>query len=389
MKSFLMIIFVSIISLNVYSFSLNRIYANDQKETFISRALLEKIKELSVTYYIWETDINKLEENDVILNIYHETELNMMKVNGEFNGGNFEIETEIQDRQEWVLFFSVQILEKIASQRFLYDNTWEFLQLTFWNGVDEYPIFLNNKIYYVSNRYTGNRGIHIWDLETGEKNNLDLKNSSEYFPDISPNERYLAFQTSLFGKWDIVIYDIIENTYKRITPANGRSAYSPYFYNNTLMMYVMDSKNGRTTEFYIYDLLTGESELFFAQENLMKFRPARWNSNKIVFYAIDLETAVTNIYYIDENKKAVPLIKTERNEIDSWSDSSDLIIFSRFENGYYRIFAYENEETRMITKSLNNDAYYPTYSPDKQFIFFTHYYRELDPDIYVYRNVRE
>lgn len=66
------------------------------------------------------------------------------------------------------------------------------------------------------------------------------------------------FQTSLFGKWDIVLYNLITKI-TRISPSN-KNAYSPYFYDNTLILFSMEDESGQGTEIWYYDLYYNKLE---------------------------------------------------------------------------------------------------------------------------------
>jgi hypothetical protein len=90
----------------------------------------------------------------------------------------------------------------------------------------------------------------------------------------------------------------------------------------------------------------------------------------LLFYAINLEDASVNIYYLDEDNKIYPLLVDPFNQTDSWSNGSELLVFSEFNGKYFSIYEYNNNEKINLTSSITNDCFYPTYSPDKKIRFF-------------------
>lgn len=372
-------------------------------DTFITRVVYRNIEKLSkdtfntifkVINVDYSNDIenalkdiieNISEDYQVIIFLYHDTKKGTISAFSFINDYFLNFEKDIIDTEEWIEYYSGRILESIAIKRFYFDDSWDYLRLTYSSALHEYPIFYNDKLYFISNRYTGNRSIFIWDLLNNTESKIELTSSSEYFPDISPNEKYLAFQTSLYGKWGIMIYEYETQKYIQVS-SKDRNAFSPYFYNNTILIYSKESKEKQNqTEIWMYDILNKEKRKIFQQEGKMIFRPIRWNSNKLAFYAIDLDTANSNIYYLDEDLNIHSLISHEKKDFDVWSDGSEYMVFSRFHNGYYRIFLYNSDtnQTRILTDFLHNDTYYATFSEDKKYVFFTLYYRDKDPDIYV------
>ena len=209
--------------------------------TWITRQIAEKVK--SIGNYMYDIEIKdvmtetiKTENYDVIMNIFTNTKENITIAFGYFQGGGFSYSETTNETADWVEKFAVKALENLSFQRFLYGENWDILQLTFWKGVDEYPIYQNEKLYFISDRYIGNREIYIFDFANGTEIKIPLESSAEYFPDISPNNNFLVFQTSLFGKWDIVLYNLITKKITRISQLI--KTYSPYFYDNTLIYFL-------------------------------------------------------------------------------------------------------------------------------------------------------
>jgi TolB protein len=302
------------------------------------------------------------------INIYYEIE-----------GKNFYEKNELEDSSDWVEQFSVNLLEKISLNRLKYDNTWETLQLTFYEGVDEYPIKRNNTISFISDRYKGNREVFFYDLTKININKIPLELSSEYFPDISPNGNYFVFQSTLFGNWDIVIYDKIKNDFKKIT--DKTYGYSPYFVDDYKIIYSEEIENEvKYNQIVEYDLISEEKNVLSVDDTYLKYRPSLYN-DKIIYYGINPETAEVRIYLNDE--KPVQLFDLSRNQMDSWSDNSDKVVFSyNIDSSYNIFFLYENNLLN-LTKEIDSDSYYPTFSDNGKYVFFSLYYKNKEPDIFI------
>ncbi len=106
----------------------------------------------------------------------------------------------------------------------------------------------------------------------------------------------------------------------------------------------MEDESGQGTEIWYYDLYYNKLEKLSNSKRLLKFRPSKWNGNNITFYAINLEDASVNIYYLDEDNKIYPLLVDPFNQTDSWSNGSELLVFSEFNGKYFSIYEYNNNE---------------------------------------------
>ncbi|MDK2906806.1 hypothetical protein X928_00565 [Petrotoga miotherma DSM 10691] len=382
-KILLVFAFISI-ALGSFSANLSKdnMIINLNDNTWITNQIAEKIKNIGSYMYnikikdAMSNSIN-ISDYDVTMNIFTNSKENITIAFGYFDGGGFSYSEESGETDDWVEKFATKTLETLSFQRFLYGENWDVLQITFWKGVDEYPVFQNNKIYLVSDRYIGNREIYIFDFEEATEKKIPLEYSAEYFPDISPNNEYLAFQTTLFGKWDIVLYNLKTKEIQRISPTD-KNAYSPYFYDNTLVLFTMDEDSGQWTEVWVYDLYYHKLEKLTESKDLLKFRPTKWDGNKISFYGVDHQTANMNVYVVDEENSISPLIAQPNNQTDNWSNGSELLVYSEFNGTYFSIYEYDNGEKRNLSGMLTNDCFYPTYTPDKKYVFFTNYYSESD-----------
>ncbi len=121
--------------------------------TWITRQIAEKVK--SIGNYMYDIEIKdvmtetiKTENYDVIMNIFTNTKENITIAFGYFQGGGFSYSETTNETADWVEKFAVKALENLSFQRFLYGENWDILQLTFWKGVDEYPIYQNENYIY-------------------------------------------------------------------------------------------------------------------------------------------------------------------------------------------------------------------------------------------------
>lgn len=123
----------------------------------------------------------------------------------------------------------------------------------------------------------------------------------------------------------------------------------------------------------------------------MKYRPTKFNGNSILFYGIDEnssyntdEDVKAKVYMIKEGKENI-FLNNDYSNFDVWSDGSDIFVYSQYQFGYYRIFMNVQNNPFNLTYMINDDAYYPTFSPDKKFVFFGVYFKGGEPDIFVKR----
>ncbi len=93
------------------------------------------------------------------------------------------------------------------------------------------------------------------------------------------------------------------------------------------------------------------------------------DGNKISFYGVDHQTASMNVYFVDEENSISPLIAQPNNQTDNWSNGSELLVYSEFNGTYFSIYEYDNGEKRNLSGMLTNDCFYPTYTPDKKYVF--------------------
>ncbi len=393
MKKVYLILFFLLINIFIFSFQKSDMIIEYNRSNWYQNSVVEKITRLGSYFYDFEiidskktvylTNQYDFEDSmsydvDVFLRITNNS-TKTINTYYEIEGKSFYKKSELKDSSDWVEQFSVNLLEEISLNRLKYDNTWETLQMTFYEGVDEYPIKRNSTIAFISDRYKGNREVFFYDLNKVKINKIPLELSSEYFPDISPNGNYFVFQSTLFGNWDIVIYDRIKNDFKKIT--DKTYGYSPYFIDNYKIIYSEEIENEvKYNQIVEYDLISEEKKVLTDDKEFLKYRPSLYK-NKIIYYGINPETAEVRIYLNDE--KPIRLFDLSRNQMDSWSDNSDKIVFSyNLDASYDIFFLYENNLLN-LTKEIDSDSYYPTFSDNGKYVFFSLYYKNKEPDIFI------
>jgi len=396
MKRLVFIYLVLISYILGLSFTKNSMIIEYNQNDWYQNQFINKLVDLGSYYYDFKLiDAGKTEyltynydfkeemsyDSNVFLRVTNDSTQNI-NIYYEIKGKNRRVNYQKKDSADWIEQISVNTLEKISLDRFKYDSSWDTLQLTFYKGVDEYPVKRNDTIVFISDRFKGNREVYYYNLSNESINKILLELSSEYFPDISPNGDYFVFQSSLFGNWDIVLYDKTKNDFTKITDKNY--GYSPYFKNENTIVYseeVDESKEyNRIVE---YNIKTKQKKVILEDQKYLKYRPSFY-MNSLIFYGINPETAEVKIYK-DENGESNQLFQLKRNQMDSWSDNSDKLVFSYNFNSSYDIFFYENNTLINLTKDIKDDTYYQTFSDDGKFVFFSVYYKNKEPDIFIKR----
>jgi Tol biopolymer transport system component len=100
-----------------------------------------------------------------------------------------------------------------------------------------------------------------------------------------------------------------------------------------------------------------------------------------MYYGINADTAEVKIFTQKEETQS--LFDLTRNQMDSWSDNSDKVVFSYNLNSSYDIFYLFENNLLNLTKDIDSDSYYPTFSDDGKFVFFSLYYKNKEPDIFI------
>jgi TolB protein len=340
-----------------------------------------KLIDSKKTYYLtnqYDFEDEMSYDADVFLRITNNS-TDVVNVYYEINGENIYKKVNVKDSSDWVEEFSVNLLEEISLKRLKFDDEWDLLQLTFYNGVDEYPIKRNDTIAFISDRYKGNREVFYYNLKETSIKKIPLEISSEYFPDISSDGNYFVFQTTLFGNWDIVVYDKKKNDFKKIT--KGTYGYSPYFKDDNTIIYSEDIENVKKYNRIVeYNISTEEKKVISDDTKYLKYRPSLYK-NSLMYYGINSETAEVKIY--TQNEETQNLFDLTRNQMDSWSNNSDRVVFSYNLEASYDIFYLFENNLLNITKDIDSDAYYPTFSDNGKYVFFSLYYKNKEPDIFI------
>ncbi|MGM0639934.1 MAG: TolB family protein [Thermotogota bacterium] len=332
--------------------------------------------EYLATYYDYNKEMSY--DSDVFLRLTNSS-TEIINVYYEIEGKNNLKKIKSKNSADWITEMSVDILEKISLSRFKHDSSWKTLQLTFYDGVDEYPIKRNDTIAFISDRFKGNREVYYYDLKNNSTEKISLELSSEYFPDISPDGNFFVFQSTLFGNWDIVLYDKQKNDFLKVT--ENYYGYSPYFKDESTIVFSEEvddvEEYNRIVE---YNLKTMTKKIL-VEDNLLKYRPSYYKDN-LIYYGIDPHTAEVKIY-IKNEEESKNIFDLSRNQMDSWSDNSDKIVFSYNFNASYDIFYYYNNNLLNLTRDIKVDTYYPTFSDDGKYVFFSVYFKDKEPDIFI------
>jgi len=393
MKRIVLIVFLIIISAIILSFDKNSMIIEYDENKWFHNQMVENIVDLGSYFYNFELINSKKTEYlttyydfneqmsydaDVFLRITSSS-TEIINIYYEIEGKNNFQKINIKDSADWVRQISVNTLESISLNRFKYDPNWETLQLTFYDGVDEYPVKRNDTIVFISDRFKGNREVYYYDLFDNSIKNIQLELSSEYFPDISSDGNYFVFQTTLFGNWDIVLYDKQKNDFIKIT--DNLYGYSPYFKDENTIVYSEQIKDVEEYNKIVEFNLKNMSKKVLVENEYLKYRPSYYRDN-LIYYGIDPTTAQVKIY-IKEKEENKQFFSLAKNQMDSWSDNSDKMVFSYNFNSTYNIFYYYDNNLLNLTKDIKVDSYYPTFSDDGKYVFFTVYHKDKEPDIFI------
>ncbi|AEX85179.1 hypothetical protein XO10_03755 [Marinitoga sp. 1135] len=391
MKKFLLIVFFSLVVLGFSQISFKKEIAilESNSDSWIASRVFDLLKDkLSYTYRVYtksiEKDTNNMTLDNVALKIgiSDDASQNIIRIVANFEDEEIDLSERIKDNDKWLNNFVVRVLEKISFARYKKDKRWHILQLTYWDGIDEYPKMSKdgNKLIFISDRYIGNRNIWGYDFEKEKYFNVSLDFSSEYFPNITEDGTFI-FQTSLYGKWDVVMYNPDTEEIKRISNESF-NAYSPY-YENGNVYFSIEELNGKIwTEIYKYSIKSNELEKITNLEGTTKYIPGILN-NKLIFQMEDPKSGQFGIY--EKRKEGIyPLIDTDLNEVDPFGNKDNLV-FSRLYKGYYTIILYNNKTKKEIpiTLGISDDAFYPSIYND--IVLFSLYYKNGEPDIFAVR----
>ncbi|KLO25161.1 MULTISPECIES: TolB family protein [unclassified Marinitoga] len=383
MKKILLFLFLSIIIINFSQIKIKKenILLIQNSNSWIMNEIVDEFEsKLSYSYNVYKEDKN--EDYNLKIVFSEDASKNNVRILASFDGTVLDLSEKIKDNEEWVKKFTIKVLEKISFNRFFYSKQWNFLQLTYWDGVDEYPSMSpdGNKIIFISDRYIGNRNIWGYDFMENKYISIPLNFSSEYFPNITEDGSFV-FQSSLYGKWDVLIYNPELESIKRISD-DSYNAYTPYYHKGNIY-FSAEERNGKSwTEIYKYNIIEDNIEKITSLKDTFKFRPVVFK-NKIIFQMINPTNGQNNIYMLEKNK-IIPLIFSDQNEVDPYV-YKNYIVYSKLEKGYYKISLYDikNKKEFCLTSDIYDDAFYP-YAYNN-IVLFSLYYKNGEPDIFAVR----
>ncbi|ABR31273.1 hypothetical protein SU69_07225 [Thermosipho melanesiensis] len=266
-------------------------------------------------------------------------------------------------------------LEKISIYRLKTKDFKDYLQLTFYPGVDEYGDFKDGKYIFITDRLGGNRNIAYIDLSNESLNILPVWGSSEYYPKFSPDLKNIVFQGSLHGAWNVYVMPFERDYAKKIKRISTGTAYTPVWYDNENLLYIQDLEKGNLL--VKYNLKTRKYEEIHTFGDMV-FTP--FASGTEIFYT-SLNGANFGIYkYIDgENEKVEDTFYNEHDPVIY----NDKLIFTSNRDGIYRIWMKDLKTSSVtcLTKDINYDVFYPVIS--NGLLFFSVYKDNEEPDIFV------
>ncbi|KAF2955040.1 PD40 domain-containing protein [Marinitoga sp. 38H-ov] len=382
MKKIYLFIFLIIVSINFSQIKIEKdtVLLKQYSNSWIMNQIIQEFEsKLLYSYNVYKNDENI--DYDIKLEFTEDSSKNAIRVVVSLESTKLDLSEKIIDNDNWVKNFATKVLEKISFNRFMHDKNWNFIQLTYWDGIDEYPYISSNgeKIIFISDRYIGNRNVWGYDLEKNKYINIPLDFSSEYFPNITEDGTFV-FQSSLYGKWDVLLYNPENEEIYRISN-DSYNAYTPY-YKNGVVYFSVEERNGESwTEIYKYSLKDNQINKITSLKNTFKFRPSIYK-NYVIFQMIDPKTGQSDIYSYDKELK--PIILSELNEVDPIANDN-YIVFSKLKNGYYRITLFDpiTKKEEYLTMGISDDAFYPYIY--NNIILFSLYYKNGEPDIFAIR----
>ncbi|PLV56012.1 PD40 domain-containing protein [Thermotoga sp. SG1] len=273
-------------------------------------------------------------------------------------------------------------LEKVSFYLFSKDEFPDVFRLTYHPALDEYSDFSSEYFVFSSERLSGNRNLFLIDRKNEKLLPLPVYGSSEYFPRISPNQKYLLFQGSLHGNWGIY-YMPISNDYssKIKLISRGRfAAYNPNWLDENTVVYVQE--DATSNHLVVKDLVTMREKTYHLLFDWV-FTPVKGRDG-IVF--VGLKESDFGIYELLPDGTVTALENSPYNEFDP-DVFGNYLIFSSNRDGVFRIYAKDLESGKIwcLTENIPYDAFYPAFSEDGKLVAFSVYEKGSEPDIWIVR----
>ncbi len=302
---------------------------------------------------------------------------------------HFFSKKEVLDNTESIL---VNLLEWLAFDRFKRGDFGSSLKLTYSTALDEYPSFSpdGKRLFYITERYKGNRNIEFRDLITNSAIPYLIFQSSEYFPRVAPDSSKILFQGTLFGSgWNVLYIDGIPDktpplSSVHIVNENPSIAYTPCWVGTDEIAYARENKKGK--DIVLYDLKTRKRINLTKTPDKRDFSPCFDPHSDSIFFVADNDGNFDIEKINLKDGKIRPVIATLFNEFDPVvSPDGRYLVYSSNIGGRFDLWFYDMK--RHISMKLietKGDSFYPAFSPDGKYVVWAEY-GEDEPDIWVTR----
>jgi len=306
---------------------------------------------------------------------------------GEWKYGNETVRYEYTPKgykyyRDFVMECASFPLEKVSFYLFSKDEFPDVFRLTYHPVLDEYCDFSSEYFVFSSERLSGNRNLFLVDRKDGELLPMPIYGSSEYFPRISPDQKYLLFQGSLHGNWGIYYMPISSDYSSKIKLiSRGRfAAYNPNWLDENTVVYVQE--DATSNHLVVKDLVTMREKTYYLPFDWI-FTPVKGREG-IVF--VGLKESDFGIYELLPDGTVTVLENSPYNEFDP-DVFGNYLIFSSNRDGVFRIYAKELNTGKVwcLTKDISYDAFYPAFSEDGKLVAFSVYEKGREPDIWIVR----
>ncbi len=299
----------------------------------------------------------------------------------------FPSERGILNNAESVL---VGMLEWLATKRFKRGNFGSSLKLTYSSALDEYPSFSpdGRYLFYITERYRGNRNIEFRDLLTNSATPYLIFQSSEYFPRVSPDSARILFQGTLFGSgWNVLYINGVPTDTPTISSIhivneNPSIAYTPCWVGTDKIAYARENKEGK--DIILYNLENKKRINLTNTPDKRDFSPCFDPHSDSIFFVTD-NKGNFDIEKIDlKTGKIVPVLTSLFNEFDpAVSPDGRYLVYSSNVGGKFDIWFYDmRKHISMKLIETKGDSFYPAFSPDGKYVVWAEY-GEDEPDIWV------
>lgn len=252
-------------------------------------------------------------------------------------------------------------------------------------GVREQPTLLPSlqdvplRILFMDRRgEEDNRSFEIvWvNLRTWVETQPTFDNSDNLYPQVSPDGRWLVFQSDRDGDFDIFVTNLGGGGLRRITDNNYDDHIPSWSPDGDWILYSSDVRSDGTLDLYRTNFESGETELVYS--NAQRKSHARYSPDGryIVFAAGDNpnDSRTWDIARLDTTTNRVELLTENdvRDAVPVYTPDGESIIFSRNESGTDAIFIMDanGDNQRVLYDSDSNDRF-ASVSPDGQYVVVT------------------